>query len=137
MIGNNKKGNVTGDTVDLLFIAIVGFFAILFIISTFNWGIQEAEKVSQSKISEFKRADSAINNLRVQSQEDIFIDSNNINERIKRSRILGGKTITDCHDYITITDCNADTVGIWEPNSGIYCEWNKEKNECWKWMKFV
>lgn len=124
----NKKG-MMDDLFDFLFTVMILFFLFFFINGALNSSIKENQAKSLDSIAEIKRIDSALNNLRGQMQE-VDLDPDLIDEKIAQSKVLGGKTITDCPDYWTKEDCNQDVVGIKQRDTDFYCGWSEALQRC-------
>ncbi len=123
------KKAIVDDLVDLLVTVIIGFFLFFFLNGTLTIGIQQSKAQTLSALTEFKRQDAAINNLKVQVREGTLTNPLVIGSLIDQSKSLGGKTITGCADYETSADCQRDTVGIYTGTTN-YCVWDESDQEC-------
>ncbi len=116
----NKRGTFVGD----FFMLILGGLFLVFIISTVLLAlVDDLNKQSSSKISQLKRYDSAIDNIRVLVNTKNEIAVEDIDSLIASSKTLGGRTITTCADYITEADCDQDVVNIIPATSNALCAW--------------
>jgi len=113
-----KKG-MMDDLFDLFFTVFASIFLLLFISAALTGGIKNSNEKSLKEVADFKQIDSAINNLRVLLYEGEDLEKINIDEMINKSKILGGRTITTCHDYTKETDCITDPIKVGEGN----CRW--------------
>ncbi len=133
--GNNKKASknhksnfwavfprgkkaMMDDMFDFLFTVFLAFFIFLIVGVMITGATQKSEDLTFAGIKEFKRVDSAINNLRVGVQKGVDLDPEKIGERIAQSKVLNGKIITECYDYTGDTDCTSDPIGV-----GDVCKW--------------
>lgn len=126
-----RKGQAVGvnmvDLVLLLFSGIIAYFVISLILFG-NEGV--AEKASLDKVGQFKRVDSAIRNIYVQLYGGEEVRAEDVDEKIANSKVLGGRTITDCLDYFDKEDCNSDILGISKNQPEYYCQWDDSANKC-------
>ena len=118
----NKKGQI-GDLFDLFY--LVGGTVVVLVIASLALGssIARNSQISLSELGDFNRMDSALNNLKVLLVQDINLRSGEVEDRIKKSRVLGGKTITSCFDYGNQLDCSTDPLKVSAAKS---CAWFKE-----------
>lgn len=124
----NKKG-MLDDVLDMLALIIVPMFGLLFLNLIFNQNIIDSHEAAIADINEFKRIDSATSNLLVQIQSGETVDPNEIDKLVEESKVLGGRTITNCRDYWNQDDCTKDTMDL-HPNSVEECFWQEEKEQC-------
>ena len=119
----NKKA-MMDDVFDFFFTIIAAIFLYFFISAALMGGIKNSNEKSLTDISDFKRIDSGINNLRVQNQEGIRnLELLSLDKVVKESKVLGGKIITTCRDYLNQQDCTTDVVRV---NMGReYCSWDE------------
>jgi hypothetical protein len=123
----NKKAQTSGLTIIDLFLMLISFILAYFLVSILLFGgVGNKAKVGLDNIEEFKTEESAINNLRVQLYEEGKLEVD-VNEKIKKSEVLGGKTITDCPDYFNENDCNKDTLKLYTTREDAWCSWVEEK----------
>ncbi|MEW5896786.1 MAG: hypothetical protein AB1668_03790 [Nanoarchaeota archaeon] len=126
-----RKGQAVGinmiDLVLLFFSGIIAYFVISLILFG---GLGTAEKASLDKVGQFKRVDSAIRNIYVQLYEGEEVKAEEVDEKIANSKVLGGRTITDCSDYFDKEDCNSDLLGISKNQPNYYCKWDDSLNKC-------
>lgn len=126
-----RKGQAVGinmiDLVLLFFSGIMAYFVISLILFG---GFGTAEKASLDKVGQFKRVDSAIRNIYVQLYEGEEVKAEDVDEKIANSKVLGGRTITDCQDYFNKDDCNNDLVEIGKNQPEYYCKWDDSVNRC-------
>jgi len=121
----NKKGLI-GDMFDLFYL-VAGTIVILVVASlALSTSINSNNQKSLFEVADFKRVDSAVNNLKVLISEGENIDVGNVDNLIKSSKRYEGRTITSCFDYIDEFGCNNDPIKV----ATISCIW--EENEC-KW----
>lgn len=125
----NKKA-ILDEYFDLIFTLAAVFFLFFFLSFALKSGTANAEEASLKKVSNFNFISSAIANLRVQEAQDYGLDTDKINEQIANSKKLGGKTITNCRDYIVKEDCNQDIVGLTKNLPHTACIWKDSAEEC-------
>ncbi len=125
---SGKKG-VIKDLIDFMFTFIVGFFLFFFISGAFSYTIEASRTKTLDNLADFHRLDAALRNLQIAAQEGQPLSVEEIDQRVRQSKILGGKTITTCADYYTPEDCAKDTIGLYQ-NSGDSCQWDTEKHDC-------
>lgn len=123
------KRAVIEDLMDFLFTFILAFFLFFFISGAFSYTIDASRTKTLNNIADFNRLDAAVRNLQIAVQEGQPVAVEEIDQRVRQSKILGGKTITTCADYFTPEDCAKDTIGLYQ-QSGDYCSWDKEKHYC-------
>jgi hypothetical protein len=115
----NKKAQ-TNDLAGFFIMFLLGLvFFFLFGFALIFGGLGDTSKYTADSISEMKKADSAVNNLRIQIYEGNNLEEQNINQLISNSKDLRGKTITTCTDYVLKNDCTNDPMNI---GSG-FCSW--------------
>lgn len=119
----DKKGQI-GDLFDLFY--LVGGTVIILVVAglALNSGIARNNQISLSELGDFNRMDSAINNLKVSLTEGKEIKLEEVEDLIKRSKVLRGKTITSCFDYEQELDCGNDPVKVSGTKS---CLWFRER----------
>ncbi|MBI2662274.1 hypothetical protein HYX11_02335 [Candidatus Woesearchaeota archaeon] len=123
-----KKG-MMDDFFDFIFTVIVAFFLFSFIFWTLDYSIKNSNDESIAVLKNYQRLDSAVNNLRSEVYLGYNLEDADLDAKIKESKILGGKTITDCPDYVTEGDCTNDPVGLYSgPKS--FCRWNEKRKKC-------
>lgn len=122
----NKKA-LLDDVFDLFFTIIVGIFMLLFLGMVLGGGVKESHKQSLEEVTEFKRLEAGLNNLKIQMGEGYNLEKINIPEQVAKGRILGGKTIAVCQDYLEESTCNSDPVGVMGSEEW-RCWW--EDNQC-------
>ena len=123
----NKRG-MLDDLFDFLFTITAAFFLLIFLGTILNGGVSESNEQAITKVAELRHKESAINNLRIQIyQQDNFFSIEEIDDQVAGSKVLAGRVITGCSDYITEVDCNADTMGIVENYPGTSCNWKEGK----------
>ncbi len=125
----NKKA-LLDDVFDLFFTAIVAIFLLIFLGMVLSGGIKESHKQSLENVAEFKRMEAGFNNLRTQMWEGYNLEKVNIPEQVAKSRILGGKTIVTCQDYLEESTCNSDPVKTLAWSNEYRCIWLAEQNTC-------
>lgn len=127
----NKKG-MMDDLFDLFFTVFAAVFLLIFISAALTGGIKDNAKRSIGEIETFKKAEAAINNLRVHMQQGYNLEGANLDEKITQSRELGGKIITTCSDYLEQSNCDNDVVRLIPTHSQdqYECWWDLEKNRC-------
>lgn len=126
---SGKKAEAIADPMDFLFTFILAFFLFFFISGAFSYTIDASRTKTLNNIADFNRLDAAVRNLQITVQEGSSLTIEEIDQRVRQSKILGGKTITTCADYYTPEDCAKDTIGLYQ-QSGDYCSWNEEKHYC-------
>lgn len=124
----NKKA-MMDDFFDLIFTVMVSFFLLFFLNFTFQGSVETSNKQSLEHLADFKRLDSAINNIRVQLHDGESLEGKDLPHLIQNSKILGGKVITNCRDYFTKEDCTTDQVSIHTENN-LVCSWNNNLKKC-------
>jgi hypothetical protein len=119
----NKRG-MMDDLFDFLFTVTAAFFLLMFLGAILNGGVSESNDQAITKVVEFRQMESAVNNLRIQIyQQDNFFTIEEIDNQIVNSKVLAGRVITSCYDYITEVECNSDVMAIYE-QPGI-CSWSE------------
>ncbi len=115
----NKKAQ-TRDLADFFIMFSLGLvFFFLFGLALFFGGVGDTTKYTINSISEMKKIDSAINNLRIQVYDGNNLENQDINQLVSNSKDLRGKTITTCADYILENDCLNNPMNV---GSGL-CAW--------------
>lgn len=125
----NKKA-LMDDMFDFLSTVFIAFFIFLVVGFMFSAAINKSEEITSEAIADFKKMDSAINNLRLGVHKGADINSDKIDDIIANSKVLAGKTITSCGDYFAKDDCNKDIVNILADRPDIYCSWDESKSKC-------
>ena len=126
----NKKA-MLDDLFDFLFTITTAFFLLIFLGAILNGGVNESNKQAITRVAEFRQTESAVNNLRIQIyQQDNFFTIEEIDDQVAGSKVLAGRVITGCSDYITRTDCTSDAVRIYTNTPGFSCDWDEEDGEC-------
>lgn len=125
----NKKG-MMDDFFDLIFTVIAAFFLFIFITAALQGGIKDSNQRAVMEVNDFKRAEAAINNLRVNMYQGYNLEGTDLTRKITSSRELGGRTITTCSDYLEESNCDTDVLGLVHPASGLKCFWQTEKRIC-------
>lgn len=128
MIKFNKRG-MMDDLFDFLFTIVMAVFFFTFLNYQLNAGIELSNANSLDKAADFQRQESAVNNLRRQIQHGEPVEPDKVGELIAQSKVLGGRTITNCRDYWNKEDCNQDVVGL-HKNSPDKCLWEEESRQC-------
>ncbi len=123
------KRAVIEDLMDFLFTFIVGFFLFFFVSGAFSYTIEASRAKTFDNVADFHRVDAAVRNLQIAVQEGQPVTAEQIDSLVKKSRVLGGKTITTCADYFAPEDCAHDAIGLYE-QSGDSCSWDAEKHSC-------
>lgn len=131
----NKKGQVK-ELTDFVIIFVLIILLAVFFGATLLGSTYKSEKSSLSKIADFKKSEAGINNLRVQMHQGIAIEVDEVEEKIAKSRVLAGRTITTCSDYTNTIDCNSDPINIVGKIENINCHWDDD-NECVEMMKMT
>ena len=127
----NKKA-MLDDLFDFLFTITTAFFLLIFLGAILNGGVNESNKQAITRVAEFRQTESAVNNLRIQIyQQDNFFTIEEIDDQVAGSKVLAGRVITGCPDYITKTECNGDAVGIHKNNQGLSCDWYDDNGDCY------
>lgn len=125
----NKKAS-WDDVFDLFFTTIVAIFLLIFLGMVLSGGIKESHKQSLENVAEFKRMEAGFNNLRTQMWEGYNLEKVNLPEQVAKSRILGGKTIVTCQDYLEASTCNSDPVKTLAWSNKYRCIWLTEQSKC-------
>jgi len=125
----NRKA-MMDDFFDLIFTVMVSFFLLFFLNFTFQGSVDNSNKQSIENVADFKRMDSALNNLRVQIHEGQNIEEKDITPLIKNSKILGEKTITSCSDYETQIECEKDSADTSQDQPDYECIWDQQSKSC-------
>lgn len=129
MIKFNKKG-MMDDLFDLLFTIFVSLFALLLVGAILTQGVKQSHAKTLSEISEFKHNDAAVNNLRILLYSGISnLETVNLDEKISKSVLLNGKTITSCEDYTAPEECRQN-LGQLSLVLDVRCFWNTEQSKC-------
>ena len=127
----NKRG-MLDDLFDFLFTITTAFFLLIFLGAILNGGVNESNEQAVSRVAEFRQTESAVNNLRIQIyQQDNFFTIEEIDDQVAGSKVLAGRVITSCPDYITKTECNGDAVSIYTNIPGFSCDWYDDNGECY------
>ncbi len=122
---HNRRGILEGVT-DYLLLVIGMVFLIFFLGNYLNAPIENGKEFSVKNIARFHYQESAIQNIRVQEAMGLKVDSLNIDSLIQNSKVLNGRAITSCMDYISKVDCGGDAVSI----SSTGCVWDSAENTC-------
>ena len=124
----NKKG-MMDDFFDFIFTAIVAFFLFSFIFWTLDYNIEDSNKASIEVLRNYQRLDSGVNNLRSAAYFGYNFEGIDLNKKIQNTKVLGGKTITNCKDYFTKEDCDKDRI-VTEKGADFECKWNDAARAC-------
>lgn len=124
----NKKG-MMDDFFDFIFTVIIAFFLFSFIFWTLDYSVQNSNEASMEVLRDYQRLDSGVNNLRSAVYLGYNYEGVDLNAKIKETKVLGGKTITNCNDYFTKEDCDSDRVAS-EKTAEYKCAWNEEMKKC-------
>lgn len=117
------------DLFDFLFTVFVAFFLLFFISVAWQGAAQASEQQSLEALSKFRQRDAAIDNLRVASAQGYNLERVDIEQKIAHSKVLGGRTITECGDYAAASDCQQDTVSL-HATPNLRCVWSDETQQC-------
>ncbi len=121
----NKKG-MMDDLFDFLVTVMAIVFLLFFVGGIMMRSVEHSNSQSVSALSELRRVDSALNNLRVQLQEGSNLETADIPQLIEKSTVLEGRVITSCADYWAREDCENDIVQI----GGFACRWKEAAQRC-------
>ena len=115
-----KKGQITlgGFEIGLTLVMLFGLFFALSLYMFFSSSSAKENSVDLSL--EIARISSAQDNLRI----NIFTTGNfefDVDDYIKNSRVLEGKVISTCFDYLREDYCIGDVVGVARPQT--QCKW--------------
>jgi len=124
----NKRG-MMDDFFDFIFTAIAAFFLFSFIFWTLDYSVKDSNEESMAVLKNYQRLDSAVSNLRSEAYLGYNLEGADLDAKIKESKILGGKTITDCPDYVKEGDCTNNPVGLYSWAKS-FCRWNEERKKC-------
>ncbi len=125
----NRKA-MMDDFFDLIFTVMISFFLLFFLNFTFQRSVDNSNQQSIENVADFKRMESALNNLRVQIHEGQNLEEKDITTLIKNSKILAGKTITSCFDYETQIECEKDSASTSQNQPDYECIWYQESKSC-------
>ncbi|MBU0470182.1 MAG: hypothetical protein KKA62_05660 [Nanoarchaeota archaeon] len=106
------KKAMMDDLFDLFYTLAVSILLLFFINAALSGGIDQSNKKSVSKLEEFKLVSSAVANLKVYLYEGGDLKDKDLDQMVARSKILGGRTITTCSDYLYEPDCTADPLKV-------------------------
>ncbi len=119
----NKKAQAASINEQDLFLILLLSIVFIFIVGIMLFIVSKgSSKGAIENFESFKQIESALQNLRMQMQAGVNLEGINLEEKIKNSKIAGGKVITSCNDYIDSNDCGTDTVKI----AGGRCVWSAE-----------
>ena len=123
----NKKAQAASiNEQDLFLILLLSIVFIFFVGILLFIASKGSLKGATENFESFKQIESALLNLRMEMQAGENLEGVDLNEKIKNSKVLGGKVIASCHDYIDSNDCLTDTVKI----AGNRCVWLEEQKGC-------
>ena len=122
---NNKRGILEGVT-DYLLLVLGMVFLIFFLGNYLTVPIEHGKELSLNLLAQFHYTESAIQNIRVQEALGLHVDPLSVNSMVQNSKVLSGRVITSCRDYISRVDCTGDAVSI----SLTGCIWDSMGNAC-------
>lgn len=126
----DKKALMDGMS-DFLSTVFIAFFLFLVVGFMIGAAAHKSEEITFEAIADFKKMDSAINNLRLGVHKGADVNPEKIDELVANSKVLGGKIITGCGDYFAKDDCNNDIIGVTaERPPGVVCFWDESKRQC-------
>ncbi len=119
------------DLFDFLFTVTMAAFLLYFVGFVLNQSAAGGAHASLDTVADAKRLDSGINNLRVQLYNGENLEQINVSTFVARSKVLGGRVVTVCGDYLTKTDCEKDVVALYEADDSTSCVWKESSKSCY------
>jgi hypothetical protein len=114
----NKKGVSLGWSD--VFLSLILSVVMIFLVGLFMF-FSDSNTSALENFESFKGEEASLNNLKVKLYENVDLDNVDVSKTIEESKIIGGRTIESCEDYITEGECSQDIHNVKGDDSS--CIW--------------